>query len=86
MKAINNQLATVCLNFTFVLCLSLSVVCVRAQERTSAIGAPDGEKLEREMADDIKAKNWSAVEAKIADGFNQFIQMESEIEPVKLRS
>jgi len=31
--------------------------------------APDGEKLEREMAADIKAKNWTAVESRIAEGF-----------------
>jgi hypothetical protein len=29
----------------------------------------DGEKLERQMASDIQAKNWKAVEARIADGF-----------------
>lgn len=29
----------------------------------------DGEKMERQMWEDIKAKNWQAVEDKIADGF-----------------
>jgi len=29
----------------------------------------DGEKMERQMWEDIKAKNWKAVEGKIADGF-----------------
>ena len=29
----------------------------------------DGEKMERQMWEDIKAKNWKAVESKIADGF-----------------
>jgi hypothetical protein len=29
----------------------------------------DGEKMERQMWDDIKAKNWNAVEGKIAEGF-----------------
>jgi len=38
------------------------------------------------MASDIQAKNWKAVEARIADGFNPFTQMESETAPVKLRS
>lgn len=29
----------------------------------------DGEKMERQMWDDIKAKNWEAVEGKITDAF-----------------
>jgi hypothetical protein len=29
----------------------------------------DGEKMERQMWEDIKAKNWKAVEGKIGDGF-----------------
>jgi hypothetical protein len=29
----------------------------------------DGEKMERQMWEDIKAKNWKAVESKIAGGF-----------------
>jgi hypothetical protein len=29
----------------------------------------DGEKMERQMWEDIKAKNWKAVEGKIAEGF-----------------
>src|SRR5438132_12036156 len=29
----------------------------------------DGEKMERQMWEDIKAKNWKAVEDKIAEGF-----------------
>ena len=29
----------------------------------------DGEKMERKMWEDIKAKNWEAVEGKIAEGF-----------------
>jgi hypothetical protein len=69
MKAINNQVVAVCLKLVLLVSLSLAVVCVHAQETPSAVGAPDGEKLERQMADDIKAKNWSAVEARIADGF-----------------
>jgi len=69
MKPINNQLPTVCPGLAAVLCMSLSIACLGAQETPSTGGAPDGEKLERQMADDIKAKNWTAVEAKIADGF-----------------
>lgn len=29
----------------------------------------DGEKMEKQIWEDIKAKNWQAVESKIADGF-----------------
>ena len=29
----------------------------------------DGEKMEKQMWEDIKAKNWEAVESKIAEGF-----------------
>ena len=29
----------------------------------------DGEKMEKQIWEDIKAKNWEAVESKIADGF-----------------
>src|SRR5690349_2053615 len=69
MKPIDNQVVTVCRGLGVVLCLSLAIACLDARETPSASGAPDGEKLERQMADDIKAKNWTAVEAKIADGF-----------------
>ena len=69
MKPINNQLVSLRLKLAFIFCLSLSVVCLGAQETPSAVGASHGEKLEREMANDIKAKNWNAVEARIADGF-----------------
>jgi len=31
--------------------------------------ASEGERLERQMATDIRAKNWKAVESKIAEGF-----------------
>jgi len=52
-----------------VLCFILSAVCLRAEETPAAPGASQGEKLERQMAADIKAKNWKAVESRIADGF-----------------
>ena len=51
-----------------VFCL-LSAVLLRAEDILSSPGASEGEKLERQMAADIKAKNWNAVESKIADGF-----------------
>jgi hypothetical protein len=69
MKPINVQLVTLPLKLGFVLCLGLSVVCLCAQEIPAASGPSDGERLERQMADDIKAKNWTAVESRIADGF-----------------
>ena len=52
-----------------VLCFILSAVCLRAEETSDTPQASEGEKLERQMAADIKAKNWNAVESKIADGF-----------------
>src|SRR6476659_492218 len=52
-----------------VLCFMLSAVCLHAEETPAAPRASEGEKLERQMADDIKAKNWNAVESRIADGF-----------------
>ena len=50
-----------------VLSFFLSAVCLRAQETPAA--PTEGEKLEKEMAANIKAKNWKAVESRIADGF-----------------
>jgi len=52
-----------------VFCFVLSAVSLRAEETSSSLGASEGEKLERQMAADIKAKNWTAVESRIADGF-----------------
>ena len=52
-----------------VLCFILSAICLRAEETPAAARASEGERLERQMAADIKAKNWNAVESRIADGF-----------------
>lgn len=49
--------------------LLFSAFCLRAEQETALGGASQGEKLEREMAADIKAKNWTAVETRLADGF-----------------
>ena len=49
--------------------LILSAVCVRAQSDTPAAGQSEGEKMERQMWADFKAKDWKAVESKIAEGF-----------------
>jgi hypothetical protein len=69
MKAINNYLVAVHWKFVLVLWLSVAAVCFGAPETPTAAGASDGEKLERQMAAYIKEKNWSAVEARIAEGF-----------------
>jgi uncharacterized protein DUF4440 len=52
-----------------VLSFVLSGVYLSAEETPVTPSASEGEKLEREMAADIKAKNWKAVESRIADGF-----------------
>ena len=49
--------------------LFASAVCLRGQETPIATGASEGERLERQMAADIRAKNWKAVESRIAEGF-----------------
>ncbi|PYJ75055.1 MAG: hypothetical protein DME77_10225, partial [Verrucomicrobia bacterium] len=46
-----------------------AAVCLRAQETPTAAGAAEGEKMERQMWADFKAKDWKAVESKIAEGF-----------------
>jgi hypothetical protein len=52
-----------------VFCFLVSAVWLRAEEPSVAAAASEGEKLERQIAADIKAKNWDAVESRIADGF-----------------
>ena len=47
----------------------LPAVCLRAQETPTAAGGAEGEKMERQMWADFKAKDWKAVESKIAEGF-----------------
>ena len=51
------------------LCLAGPVVCLRAQQENPAAGTSEGERLERQIAADIRAKNWKAVETRIAEGF-----------------
>ena len=51
------------------LLLLCSAVCLHAQETPAPAGASEGEKMERQMWADFKAKNWKAVESKIAEGF-----------------
>jgi hypothetical protein len=52
-----------------ILSFILSAVCLRADETPATPSPAEGEKLERQMAADIKAKNWNAVESRIANGF-----------------
>ena len=55
--------------FAVAICLNLSTVWLQAQQGGTGSETSEGEKLERQMASDIQAKNWKTVEAKIADGF-----------------
>jgi len=48
-------------------CLALSAVCLQAQSEPPI--AQEGEKMERQMWADFKAKDWKAVESKIAKEF-----------------
>src|SRR5438132_8972124 len=49
--------------------LLASVICLRAQETPGVSGASEGEKMERQMWADFKAKDWKVVEGKMAQGF-----------------
>lgn len=80
MKPTDNQFVARCVgsktrmlfstyDLAVVLCFMLSAVCLRAEETPAAPRASEGEMLERQMAANIKAKNWNAVESRIADGF-----------------
>jgi len=52
------------------LSLLASAVCLRVQETPAAAGASEGEKMERQMWADFKAKEWKVVESKIAERFS----------------
>ena len=69
MKRIINQSKTFRLVFAVAICLNLSAVWLQAQATVTGSETSEGEKLERQMATDIQAKNWKAVEARIAEGF-----------------
>src|SRR5205807_3817394 len=49
--------------------LLASAFCLRADETPTVAGASEGEKMERQMWADFKAKEWKVVESKIAEGF-----------------
>ena len=68
MKPTNN-LVTGRLGVAVILSLIVSAVCLRAQETPAAAGASEGEKMERQMWADFKAKEWKVIESKIAEGF-----------------
>ena len=69
MKRMINRVTTFPLTFLVPVCLALTTIWLQAQATSSESGTSEGEKLERQMASDIQAKNWKAVEARIADGF-----------------
>jgi hypothetical protein len=69
MKRIMNRVTTFRLAVAVVVCLRFSTFWAQAQATATASEASEGEKLERQMASDIQGKNWRAVEARIADGF-----------------
>src|SRR5215472_14287631 len=69
MKRIMNRVTTFRLAFAVAVCLRFTTVWVQAQATATAFETSEGEKLERQMASDIQAKNWKAVETRIADGF-----------------
>jgi hypothetical protein len=49
--------------------LTLSAASMHSQPQAPFAGTSEGEKLERQISADIKAKNWKAVESRIAEGF-----------------
>jgi len=58
-----------CCVLSLALSLLASAFSLRADETPTAAGASEGEKMERQMWADFKAKDWKAVESKIAEGF-----------------
>src|SRR5215470_7559137 len=69
MKWMTNEITILRVAFAVGVFLGLTTVWVQAQATATAFETSEGEKLERQMASDIQAKNWKAVEARIADGF-----------------
>src|SRR5881394_4152406 len=69
MKPTKNKFAFLTWIVAIVLSWLSAAVCLRAQETPPAAGAAEGEKMERQMWADFKAKDWKAVESKIAEGF-----------------
>jgi hypothetical protein len=58
-----------CLLFFFCLLLAATVAASRLVAQAASPTASEGETLERQMWGDMKAKNWPAVEARIAQAF-----------------
>lgn len=55
--------------FFFGVLLAATVAASRPVAQAASPTAPEGEKLERQMWADMKAKNWPALEARIAPAF-----------------
>jgi len=67
---LKNKATFITFALAIVLSLFLPTICLRAQpESPAAGGTSEGEKMERQMWADFKAKDWKAVESKIAEGF-----------------
>lgn len=49
--------------------LTLSAASVHSEPQAPFAATSEGEKLEKQMSADIKAKNWKVVESRIAEGF-----------------
>src|SRR5580765_1814847 len=62
------RLSRICYLLSVALSLIVLAAFLRAQEIPTA-GAAEGEKMERQMWADFKAKEWKAVESKIAEWF-----------------
>src|ERR1043166_6330251 len=69
MKPTSHQLVSGRLALALLFGVILLAICLRAQESPAPAAASEGEKMERQMWADFKAKEWKAVESKIADGF-----------------
>jgi hypothetical protein len=69
MKPIKNKRVTISSALGVVFCLAVSAVSLHARETPAAAGAAEGEKMERQMWEFFKVKEWKSVESKIADGF-----------------
>ena len=69
MKPTSHQLVSGRLALALLFGVILLAICLRAQESPAPARASEGEKMERQMWADFKAKEWKAVESKIAEGF-----------------
>ena len=69
MKSGINKIIGLRLALAVAVCLELTTVWAQAQATITTSDMSEGEKLERQMASDLQAKDWKAVKARIANGF-----------------